>query len=160
MAGRAAYAHLVHLRDLYDGVALLMDRAQAHGAWVLGRSMFETSLMLGALEDEDSRDAIVHRWFLDSNVRSRGFVKALAEAGIDADIGGLEQLLSDDERRLNAARDEMNVKNLPQALQPETEAAHQGRREDIPNYRTAHAFTHGAYSALKYRITNLPGTYS
>jgi hypothetical protein len=67
MSGRAAVASLVHLRDLFDGVALLLKRAQGHGAFILGRSMFETSLLLGAMERPATRDAVVFRWFQDTN---------------------------------------------------------------------------------------------
>jgi hypothetical protein len=42
MAGRTAFFHAVHLRDLFECVVMLLNRHRAHGAFILGRSMFET----------------------------------------------------------------------------------------------------------------------
>jgi hypothetical protein len=154
MAGRAALAHLVHLRDLFTGALVLLERAQAHGALVLGRSMFETSLMLGAMEDPTTREAVVLRWFQDSNNRSTRLVNAMVAAGATADLQEHEQRLRDSNRDLAMARSELGVIRLPPSLVPETEAKRQGRDEDLPNYITAHAFTHGGYLALSHRMTH------
>jgi hypothetical protein len=157
MAGRAAFANLVHLRDLFDGVLLLLERAKAHGALVLGRSMFETSLMLGAMEDPTTRDAVVLRWFQDSNSRTRGLGRALAAADVATDLEEYERRLHGSNRELAAARSELGVGRLPPALIPENEARRQGREEDLANYLTAHEFTHGGYQALRFRITHHAG---
>ncbi len=55
--------------------------------------------------------------------------------------------------KLSAARGDLGIGKLPRYF-VEAEAMRQQRVEDIPNYVTAHAFTHGAYSALKYRVTH------
>jgi hypothetical protein len=151
MAGRAAFANLVHLRDLFDGVVLLLERAQGHGAFVLGRSMFETSLRLGAMENPATRDAVVLRWFQDSNNASRRLAKALDPGGVDEH----DQLLKKSNRELAMTRKELGITRLPRRLNIESEAERQGRGEDLANYLTAHAFTHGGYlAALHFRVTH------
>jgi len=83
MAGRVAYLQLGHLYDLFDGVVLLLARARAHPAFILGRSTFETSLRLGALENPATRDAIAARWFNEPQARAPKLISALAAAGED-----------------------------------------------------------------------------
>ena len=158
MAGRVAYFHIVHLRDLFDGVVLLLSRARAHGAFILGRSMFETSLMLGALEDPTTHDGIAARWFYESQHRAPKLISALAGAG--EDVTGTDELLSANDRTLNAGLEELGLDKLPPPLSVDNAARRQGRTEDLPNNVTAHAFTHGAYSALRYRVVHGDGERS
>lgn len=153
MSGRVAMFHLVHLRDLFTAVGVLLARSQGHGAFVLGRSMFETSLMLGAMENPAKRDAVALRWFHDSNKLNRRLVKlrstpALRESG--------EAAVRENDRKFEAARRELGVKKLAPEFVPEHEAKRQGRDEDLVNYLTAHAFTHGNYFALQLRVEHHP----
>ena len=153
MSGRIAMFHLVHLRDLFTAVGVLLSRYQAHGAFVLGRSMFETSLMLGATEDPVKRDAVVLRWFADSNKLHRRMV-GLRESAEDLASG--EEALRENDRKFEIARQEVGVEKLAASFNPEREAVRQGRDEDLPNYLTAHAFTHGQYLALQLRVEHHP----
>jgi hypothetical protein len=154
MAGRAVFMHLVHLCDLFDNVQLLLARARALGALVIGRSMFEASLMLGAMEPVATRDAIVHRWFQDSNNRSPGLIRAFEGAGIETDVAEKGALVQENNAKLASARIEHGVEKLPNSFDPDLEAVRQDRAEDIPNWLLAHEFAHGGYQALRYRVTH------
>jgi hypothetical protein len=153
MAVRTAAFHVVHLRDLFESTALLLSRARAHGALILGRSMFETSLMLGALEEPSKRDAIASRWFHDSQARRWKQIGAHKSAG--EDVTSMDEIMRENDRKLTAGLKELGITTkLPPELNPEVEARRQGRLEDLPNYVYAHGFVHGAYSALKHRVVH------
>ena len=153
MAGRAAFFHAVHLRDLFECVIMLLNRHRAHGAFILGRSMFETSLMLGAMENPTTRDGIAIRWFQDSHTRAPRFVRAVANVTHE-EVSDAEEIIRAGDRALAAAQLEIGVEKLPNSLHVENEAKTQGREEDLPNYIIAHEFTHGAYAALKSRAVH------
>lgn len=60
--------------------------------------MFETSLMLGALEDPSTRDGIAMRRFKDSHIRAPRFIRAVAD------------VTHEDARALGEVKRPMNVR--------------------------------------------------
>ena len=107
MAVRAAAFHVVHLRDLFESAAQLLAQARAHGAFILGRSMFETSLMLGALEEPNTRDAIAARWFHDAQADAQKLISIYAAAG--EDVTQMRETIRENDRKLTAAHKELGL---------------------------------------------------
>lgn len=156
MAARITYFHLMHLQDMFIAVGVLLARRQPHPAFVIARSMFETSLMLGAMEDPATRDGIALSWVHDSNARMKRWVR-LSDSPEEV-TDGLARIDEQERELLARARDEFGIEELPAPFKVTKAAAlSQGRLEDYRNYVTGNHFTHGNYSALKLRVEHHDG---
>lgn len=141
----------VRARALFDATSMLVEHQHADAAFIVARSLFETSLLLGEAEDSGKRAGHVLRWYGDAVTAEEKFLRARVAASEDVNLEASLAALKTRRTELHELQREARVSKLPPALNEEAAAKRLGRQEDIPNYIAASGFAHGAAGSILHR---------
>jgi len=131
-------------RRLYEAILFLLDVAQPEEAAVLARSLFEDSMRLMELdEDEGKRDARIIWWMNDSIQRSFNLQKEQAQCLVDDDLVPSVEQLEKERASLQKYAARHGVTRYEKFSSPKGAAFRFDRRDYYSYYAWAHQATHG-----------------